>query len=166
MPRFAFLLCLSIAFVCCQEQKPPAQPAAEQPAAVQPAPAAATLPSLPLETLQRIHNEGTQVDYIFYNYPFTLSLAEKPAIQHSVRHVAAQAAPLKAECQPAGRVTFQINGNIVLEADFYFSTGCTYFVFMENQQKKYANFMTDEGINYFNGQIQQAMKMAKQAQGQ
>ena len=47
----------------------------------------------------------------------------------------------------------------MLDGDFYFSTGCTYFVFEKNREKVYANYMTDDGIQYFNSQIQQALKM-------
>jgi len=104
------------------------------------------------------------VDYIFYNYPFTLSLTEKGSIQFSTRHFAEEPAPLRPECKAAGRVTYQINGDIVLEGDFFFSTGCTYFVFYEKQEKKFANYMTDDGIKYFNEQIQQALKLREQAQ--
>lgn len=127
-------------------------------------PPAPTLPSVPLALLEKIYNEGTQADYIFYNYPFTLSLTEKGSIQYSTRHIAEEPAPLKPECKAAGRITYQISGDIVLEGDFYFSTGCTYFVFYEKQEKKYANYMTDEGIKYFNEQIKQALKLREQAQ--
>lgn len=132
-----------------------------------PAPAqapAATLPSVPLKLLEDIWKEGSQVDYIFYNYPFTMSLTDTASIRYAVRHIAENPAPLKPECKPAGRVTYQIKGNIVLEGDFYFSTGCTYFVFEESRQKKFSNYMTDEGITYFNNQIQQALKMQQNMQ--
>ena len=130
----------------------------------------ATLPSVPLDLLEKIWAEGTQVDYIFYNYPFTMSLSDKPSIQYAVRHVAESPAALKPECKAMGRVTYQIKGEILLDGDFYFSTGCTYFVFEKNRVKTYANYMTDEGIQYFNNQIKQAIEMQqnmqKQATGQ
>lgn len=142
------------------DQKPDPAPAQTQTET----PPAATLPSVPLAVLEKIYTEGTQADYIFYNYPFTLSLTEKGSIQYSTGHVAEEPAPLKPGCNPAGRITYQINGEIVLEGDFYFSPGCTYFVFYEKQEKKYANYMTDEGIKYFNEQIQQALKLREKAQ--
>jgi hypothetical protein len=159
-----FLLVLGLAG-CNSGSEGNQQAAAEQaPPQAAPPPPAATLPSVPLALLEKIYNEGTQVDYIFYNYPFTLSLTEKGSIQYSTRHIAEDPAPLLPNCKAAGRVTYQISGNIVLEGDFYFSTGCTYFVFYEKQEKKYANYMTDEGIKYFNEQIQQALKLRQQAQ--
>jgi hypothetical protein len=81
-----------------------------------------------------------------------------------VRHVSEAPAPLKPECKAAGRVSYQVKGNIVLEGDFYFSEGCTYFVFENNRVKTFANYMTDEGVQYFNNQIKQAMQMQQQIQ--
>ena len=169
MSKALFSLFVLIAFVACQNQSANEEAGndstEEQTTAVAETPKP-TLPSVPLELLERIWNEGTQVDLIFYHHPFTLSMAEQPAIQHAVRHIAEDAAPLNPNCQSAGRITYQIDGNIVLEGDFYFSTGCTYYVFYENQEKKYANYMTTEGINYFNNQIQQATQMQQQMQQQ
>jgi hypothetical protein len=160
MKQRIMLFLFALAFAACNQDKPAAAP--PPPAAPPPAAPAATLPSVPLELLEKLWSEGTQVDYIFYNYPFTMSLSDKPSIQHAVRHVAEQPAPLKSECKAMGRVTYQIRGDIVLEGDFYFSTGCTYFVFEKNRVKTYANYMTDDGIKYFNEQIKNAMKMQQQ----
>ncbi len=162
MKQSIILFLFSLAFVACNQDKP----AATTPPPTAPAPAepAATLPSVPLELLEKLWNEGTQVDYIFYNQPFTMSLSDKPSIQYAVRHVAEQPAPLKPACKAMGRVTYQIKGDIVLEGDFYFSTGCTYFVFEKNRVKTYANYMTDDGIKYFNEQIKNAMQMQQKVQ--
>jgi hypothetical protein len=148
---------------CSGSGKQPEPKPTPTPAAPAPEPAA-TLPSVSLALLERIWKEGTQVDYIFYDYPFTMSLNDQPSIQYALKQIAENPAPLKPECKPAGRVSYQIKGNIVLEGDFYFSTGCTYFVFEENRQKKYANYMTDEGIKYFNNQIQQALQLRQNPQ--
>ncbi len=128
--------------------------------------AAATLPSVPLALLQDIARRGSQIDYIFYNYPFTMSISELSSIQGALRYISEAPAPLNPACKPTGRVSYQIAGNIVLEGDFYFSPGCTYFVFEENRQKKYSNLMTPEGITYFNNQIEQALKIHQNAQQQ
>jgi hypothetical protein len=154
-----------IALAACNQDKPTSQPPPQTAPAPTAAPAA-TLPSVSLDLLKRIYDEGTQVDYIFYNYPFTMSLTDKPSIQFAVRHVAEQPAPLKPECKAMGRVTYQIKGEIVLDGDFYFSAGCTYFVFEINRVKTYANYMTDDGIKYFNEQIKNAVQMQQQMQQQ
>ncbi len=162
MKQTIFLLITVLALTACNQDKP-SQPAANTTPPPAAAPAA-SLPSVPLELVKQLWAEGTQVDYIFYDYPFTMSLSEKPAVQNAVRHVAETLAPLKPECKPMGRVTYQIKGEIMLEGEFFFSQGCTYFVFEKNRVKTYANMMTDEAIQYFNGQIQQAVKMSQQMQ--
>ena len=169
MKHSLFFLMLFSAFLGCQQNdtgnaKQPGQTQAEQPGQTQTQQPVATLPSVPLELLETIWKEGNQVDYIFYNYPFTMSLSDQPSIQYAVRHIAENPAPLKPECKPAGRVSYQVKGNIVLEGDFYFSTGCTYFVFEKDRQKVYANYMTDDGIKYFNNQIQQALQLQEKGQ--
>lgn len=169
MKKTIILYLLTSLLAACNQEKPASPPpATQQQTPPPPAQAVATLPSVPLELLEKIYKEGTQVDYIFYNDPFTMSLTDKPSIQYAMRLIAEQPAPLKPECKARGRVTYQIKGEIVLEGDFYFSTACTYFVFEKNRVKTYANFMTDDGIKYFNEQIQQAMKMQQglQPQGQ
>lgn len=157
-----FLLLGILAFASCSEDKPAAPP--KEPTPTAPAAPVQTLPSVSLELLEKIWQEGTQVDFIFYNQPFTLSLSDKPSIQYAVRHIAESPAPLKTECKATGRVSYQIRGDIVLEGDFYFTQGCTFFVFEKNRVKFAANYMTDDGIKYFNEQIQQATKMQQQMQ--
>jgi len=161
MKQIFFGLFCVLALAACNQDKPTAPPA---PAPAAATPPAATLPSVPLDLLGRIWNEGTQIDYIFYNQPFTMSLSDQPSIQLAVRHVAEAPAPLNPECKATGRVSYQIKGDIVLEGDFYFSTGCTYFVFEKDRVKTYSNFMTNEGVEYFNNQIKQAVQMQQQMQ--
>ena len=151
----------------CNNEKPANQPndgqaaqTEQPPAAEQPQP----LPSVPLELLQRIYAECTGVDIIYHDYPFTASLTEKAAIQNVVRHVAETPAPIKPGCKPAGIITYQIDGDIVLRSDFYFATNCTFFVFWDKDKNKYANYMTQEGVNFFNGQIQQSLQLQQKAQ--
>ncbi|MFQ5447640.1 MAG: hypothetical protein ACE5FF_11975 [Saprospiraceae bacterium] len=169
MNRIIALLLLASLFTSCQQNKPAEKEAATSPAETPVASkaSAATLPSVPLELVQKLWNECTQVDYIFYNYPFTVSLSDQPAIQYSVRHIAETPAPEKPECQATGRVTYQINGDIVLEGNFYFSQSCTYFVFYKKQEKVYANFMTPQAVEFFNNQISQGMELQRKLeQGQ
>lgn len=162
MKQVFYSIMLAFVFFSCNQDKP-TPPAANTPP---PAAPAATLPSVPLAELEKLWQEGTQVDYIFYNYPFTMSLSEKPAVQNAVRHIAEAPAPLKPECKPMGRVTYQVQGEITLEGEFFFSQGCTYFVFEKNRVKTYANYMTDAAIQYFNAQIEQATKMSQQIEQQ
>ncbi len=165
MTRFIFILTMAFAIFSCENENNAKGQPAEQPTPPPAAPAQqATLPSVPLELLQEIWDKGTQVDYIYHYYPFTISLSEKAAIQNTVRHVAELPAPKPPGCQPAGIVTFQIDGDIVLRGDFYFDTNCTFFIFYDKDNNKYSNYMTQEGITYFNNQIQQGLNLRNQTQ--
>ena len=153
---------ISILFSCntkTDAPEKPTPPTTQQPAA----PPAEMLSSVPLELLQKIFAEGTQVDYIYHYYPFTASLTEKGAIQGAVRHVSETPCPAKPPCNPAGIITYQIDGDIVLRADFYFESNCTMFIFYDKDKNKYGNYMTQEGVNFFNTQIQQALQLRDQA---
>ncbi len=164
MKQTTFLFLFVLALASCNQDKPAAPP--QQTPAPPPAAPVPTLPSVSLELLEKIWKEATQVDYIFYNQSFTLGLSDKQSIQFAVRHVAEAPAALNPACKPTGRVSYQINGEIVLDGDFYFSTGCTYFVFEKNRVKTFANYMTDEGVKYFNDQIKQALEMQQKMQQQ
>ena len=166
MLRFTTALAFTFALLSCnnekrEEQKPESQTTQTTQAAQ---PAAPKFPSVPVELLQRIFKEGTQIDYIYHYYPFTSSLSEKTAIQNAVRHISEAPAPATPACKPAGIVTYQIDGDIVLRADFYFETNCTFFVFYDKENNKYGNYMTEEGVNFFNNQIQQSLQLRNKVQ--
>ena len=113
------------------------------------------LPSFPLEKLEYLWQYCDYIDYIFYELPISMSLDTKAAIQYSLSHVAQTTPPAMPQCKPVGRVFYQVDGENYAEADLYFSQGCTYFVFMEDQKPTYANYMTDEGIQYMNNNLAQ-----------
>ena len=55
-----------------------------------------------------------------------------------------------------GRIFFDEGIETILEADFYFSQGCVYFIFYEDGKKKYSSFMTPDAVKYMNNYISQA----------
>ncbi|GAB4244823.1 MAG: hypothetical protein Kow0027_04750 [Saprospiraceae bacterium] len=151
--------------VACQNSTDNTSSEAPAQAESTPPPAQEMLPAMPADVKQKLFNECTAVDYIFYDEPFTMSLVEKPAIQYVVSHIGDAPAAINPACKPNGHITYQINGDIFLEADFYYANGCTYFIFTKKQQKVYASNMTQEGLGYINNQIQQAAKMRQQMEG-
>lgn len=112
-----------------------------------------SLGSLPMETIQYLWDQCDYVDYIFYHLPISMSLNEKGSIQYALRHISADAAIINPECKPIGRIFYQVRGENVLEADMFFSEGCTYFKFLRDNKPIYANYMTDDGIKYLNDNI-------------
>jgi hypothetical protein len=123
------------------------------------APPVEKLPGLPADILQQLFEECTLIDYVFYDLPISMTIDQKPSIQTSLSYIANSAPDLKPECKPAGHITFQVNGSIALEADFYYSQGCTYYVFYKNKERLFANHMTQDGANSFGSLIQQGMQM-------
>lgn len=159
-----FLIFSILIFTACQNSSQNGNTTSTNQPQAQPASPQEQLPALPMEIKQKLFNECAAVDYIFYDEPFTMSLVEKPAIQFVVNHIGDAAVQLNPACKPNGHISYQVNGDIFIESDFYYTNGCIYFVFLQKQQKVYASNMTQEGLNYINNQIQEAAKMRQQMQ--
>ncbi len=104
------------------------------------------LPILPQDTFMRLFNECDNIDFIFYTRSFSMSYDNKPAIQTSLSWIGSTSAPSSFTCNPEARVIFQNKGTDMIEADMYFSDGCAFFVWLENQNPVYSNMLTDAGI--------------------
>ncbi len=155
------LLPVLLGFAACNsspgEQPPAHSPAA--PPAKTPAPAAQTLPSLPMDIAQNLAQNCTFIDYLYYELPLSMSFNEKNGIITAIRHISDAPAAKPPNCKPIGRVTYQNDGENLLEADLYYSPGCTFFIFLENNKPKYGNMMTPDGIKFYQDMIQRAGSM-------
>lgn len=114
------------------------------------APAAVQLQSLTDPLLTQLVNTCDQIDIIFNNEPVSLSFGKKEDVMGALRHLAPETVTLTGNCQPLGKVFFNGLGETILEADMYFSNGCTFFTFYEEGKVVYGHQMTSEGINYYN----------------
>lgn len=119
-------------------------------------------PSVPVELIQSLFEKCDYVDYSYNNLPFSMNRKEQRDIQHSLTQISSQPALINDNCQPLGRVLFYQNAEIALEAIIYYSQGCNYFVFVENNKPKYANYMTSTGVNFFKDILANFAKMQKQ----
>ena len=106
-------------------------------------------PSVPVEIIQSIANQCDYVDIGFENLPISINRKEPNDIMHTLRQIAGEPALINDSCPLLGSIIFYQHGKIALEGRIYFSEGCNYFVFLENNQPKYANFMTASGISFF-----------------
>ena len=95
------------------------------------------------------------IDYIFYNFDFSLSQGDKPAIQASLNHVSREVPEINPECRSIGRIFYQVEGENVMEADIILTEQCQYYIFYENGRKTYANKLSEAGIGFYNGVFQQ-----------
>lgn len=108
-----------------------------------------SLPSISFDEMKTIY-EGTDfIDIIFYNVDFSMSVNNKTNIQRMVGMVSTNVAQLNPSCQAMGRLFFQKNGELLIEADMYYDETCQYFVFQKNGKPAYANYITPEGQAYF-----------------
>ena len=107
------------------------------------------LPSISFEEMKKLHDETDFIDIIYYNFDFSMSVNAKTNIKRMVGMVSPNAANLNPNCQAMGRIFFQKNGNLLIEADMYFDKQCRYFVFQKDGKPAYANDLTPEGQAYF-----------------
>ena len=120
--------------------------------------------SITTDIMQNLYNNCQLIDYIFYDLPFSMNQSESNGIKSTISHVTTLAQPtIPADCKPIARQLFQIDGEFVLEAEVYFSDNCQFFVFLEDNKPKYANKMSETGIQFYTNIIKQAMQARKGA---
>ena len=115
-----------------------------------------TYPMLPVAEHQWLANNCDYIDYLYYELPMSMSFHEKASIVSAIAHISDQPAPMSIPCKSIGRVSYQQNGEIRLEAEMYYAKGCTYFVFLKNNKPVYGNAMTPAAINFYANVFKQA----------
>ncbi|MEM6317711.1 MAG: hypothetical protein AAF960_08575 [Bacteroidota bacterium] len=108
-----------------------------------------SLPSISFEEMKKIYEGADFIDIIFYNVDFSMSVNNKSNIQRMVGFVSTNVADINPDCKAMGRLFFQQNGELLVEADMYYDEQCRYFVFQKNGKAAYANQITPEGQAYF-----------------
>ncbi len=110
---------------------------------------APSLPAMPLQQQSYLFENVEMIDYIFNDLPFSLSQTEKPSIQSKIAGIS-QEPVADNNCKPMARVFFQVKGEIVIEADMFFTPpDCQHYVFYENQVAVYANKMAPSNIQFY-----------------
>ena len=117
-----------------------------------------SLPTLPDATMQLLIDSVDYIDYVFYELDFSMSLDNEQGVKYSLAKISGSPAERVDACKPIGRIFYQIKGRNAAEADLYFSQGCTYLVFMEDNAPVYANEMSDVGKTFLNNQFAAIMK--------
>ena len=114
-----------------------------------PAATVETYPPMPTDSIRMLFDLADYVDFVFYDANFSVSQNEKASVQASVRHISPDGATLVPNCQPRGRVFYQVEGKNRFEADFYLSNECLYLFFYQNGKKMYLNKFTEAGLNFY-----------------
>ncbi len=159
MLRYIFSIAILLFLVACKNDKPTPPPSP----AVTPAPAVqqVNLPSITQAEMENLNTNCDFIDYTFYDprLPMSISLNELSSIRQTLGHVSQDLpAPTAPNCKPSGRIFYQSQGEYILEAEFYFTDGCAYFVFFKDGKATYANDMTTAGRQFFSNNISQALK--------
>lgn len=124
----------------------------------------ADLNPLPNESMQKLFNEATYIDYIFYNLPFSISQDDKPSIHSNLKLISGEKmSPISASCKPIGREFFHIGGVIAYEAEIFFQDGCYGYVFLVKEKPIYANKISAEGMKFYSNIINQAKQFQNKA---
>ena len=119
------------------------------------------LPSLPQAEMKRLFDEATYVDYIFYTLPFSISQDNKASIHANLNMISPEKMNgISKSCKPIGREFFHIEGEIVYEADLYFSDGCFGYIFLKDEKPVYANKLSSEGGQFYSNLIKQSNQIA------
>lgn len=121
------------------------------------------VPPMGKDYFDKLYKNVDAIDYIFYDLPFSMSQTELTAVQSNVGFISTGGpGGIPASCGKAlGRKFFKNNGEMLAEAEMYFSDGCRFYVFMDGNKKVYANNMTQQGINFYNNIINQIQAPSK-----
>ncbi len=108
-------------------------------------------PSIARETMEMLWDKCTNIDLIFSNLPYSVSTNTNQESRPLLMHISTDAAFVDAKCPLTASVVYLANGQIVLEGNLYYSDNqqCSYMVFLENGQPKYANYLSQQGKDYF-----------------
>lgn len=122
----------------------------------------AELPQLPAEWFQRLWDSCTLVDYTYFTMPITMSLDRQASVRSSLRHIGVGAVVRKADCKLFAKIFYQVKGQIVLDADmFYSENGCSYVIYNVGGKPTFANPISTEGVQFLT-QIIERQKAKKQ----
>lgn len=153
--RWTIYLLLTIGMLasCKESSKKTSDAITRSASATQRAPHA--LPPMDKATYEQLQATVTQVDYIFHSLPFSVNQTERPAIQTNLAMISPDRADDVSGCPIFARESFQVDGEIVMEADIYFNEGCYAYVFYKGKEKVFANKITDQGRQFYNNLINQ-----------
>lgn len=111
------------------------------------APAATTqaLGPMPASELESLAANSTGIDYSFFEPDFSVSMYERSEITEELQNISAQAAQPDPACKLTAMIFFKKDAELLYTGEFYFSDRCAYIIFLRNNQKVYANALSEDG---------------------
>lgn len=112
---------------------------------------------IPEETLLELINNGDHIDFIFHELPLSMNQTENSAIRTDMLYISSTAiAGIPQGCAPMARKIYLGKGEILLEADLYFSQQCLFQVFIKDEKPLYGNLLTMEAVQFYGSLMEQA----------
>jgi len=97
------------------------------------------------------------IDYMFTDIPLSMNQDGESSIYQDVRFLSNNPVDgIITGCKPMARKIYLGNGEIITEADLYFSNGCLFQVFLENEKPIYGNYLSQEGLVFYADLMEQA----------
>ncbi len=112
-------------------------------------------PPLPVERRQALLDFCDAIDIIYYELPISMNQDDPTSIQRNIYFTMDLEAPVNPSCKPMAHIIYLAKGEVLEEADIYFTEGCKFYIFMEDQKPAYANMMSKLGDNFFSNVLQQ-----------
>ncbi len=163
MIRLLYLAIFSLLLSCGSKTSKPKTTTPTTPTPSQqknPVPAGPAHPSITPEIMQDVFQRAESLDFIFYDLPISMNVDTKGGVQQLLSFVSTTPTPKSLNCKPTGRLSFQSQGEFILEADFHLGDGCYYYTFMEDNKPIYSNMITEQGITYFKNMLANLPKTA------
>ena len=155
------LICLVVLplLMSCKQDAKPVKASTPPPAKAAVANKAPIYPKLPNQYLQVMWEKGQMIDYLFHELPFSMNQNEPSSIKTNLTYIdEAPVLEIPAGCKPMARQFYQVDGEIIFEADVYFLDNCKFYVFFVDNKPMYANQMSAAGQQFFTSMIRQAMQ--------
>ncbi|MDQ3141006.1 MAG: hypothetical protein M3Q56_02040 [Bacteroidota bacterium] len=124
---------------------------------------------LPAETISELNKNCTSIDLISLKKEVNVSMNfDNPqAVQYVVSFITDEKGIVAPGSKPEGRVSFQKNGEIVYDADLYYSDGSNAMVWVDMQAKVLnMNKISPEGIDFFKNFLKPQVKGPRDSSAQ
>lgn len=110
------------------------------------------IPGATPELIQKLLAECTGIDYIFDNWPISMSQDEDPSIDQNILFIDLKrpVGQIPPHCRKEGRKFLKMGAQEAYMVDFYFGDNCNFYVFRDKKNMPlYANYMTTAGVNFY-----------------
>lgn len=113
-------------------------------------------------TIETLLREADVIEYIFNDFPGSMNQSGKEVVQYDLGLISTEAIKeIPKECKPLARKIYMGKGNILLEADLYFSNPCFFQIFIKDEKALFGNGITEQAYTIYRDLIDQVNKAAQ-----